>query len=68
MNRINAFSRVLNQKVKTRFVFFMDFQLMDNLNMTVLASNQNNVSDWNDRSTRELLFQWASTMKKFNSV
>ena len=32
MTNINAFSRVLNQKVKTRF--FMDFQLMDNLNMT----------------------------------
>ena len=32
MSKINAFSRVLNQKVKTRF--FMDFQLMDNLNMT----------------------------------
>jgi len=32
MSEINAFSRVLNQKVKTRF--FMDFQLMDNLNMT----------------------------------
>jgi hypothetical protein len=31
MSRINAFPRVLNQKVKTRF--FMDFQLMDNLNM-----------------------------------
>ena len=28
MSKINAFSRVLNQKVKTRF--FMDFQLMDN--------------------------------------
>jgi hypothetical protein len=34
---------VLNQKVKTRF--FMDFQLMDNLNMTALVRNQNNVSD-----------------------
>ena len=33
MNKINAFSRVLNQKVKTRF-FFMNFQLMDNFNMT----------------------------------
>ena len=33
MSKINAFSHVLNQKVKTRF-FFMDFQLMDNLNMT----------------------------------
>jgi hypothetical protein len=32
MSKINAFSRVLNQKVKTRC--FMDFQLMDNLNMT----------------------------------
>ena len=32
MIKINAFSRVLNQKVKTRF--FMEFQLMDNLNMT----------------------------------
>jgi len=36
MSRINAFSRVLNQKVKTRW-FFMDFQLMDNLNMTAKA-------------------------------
>ena len=35
MSKINAFSRVLNQKVKTRF--FMDFQLMDNL--TWLRSN-----------------------------
>jgi hypothetical protein len=33
MSKINAFSRVLNQKVNTR-VLFMDFQLMDNLNMT----------------------------------
>jgi hypothetical protein len=32
MTKINAFSRALNQKVKTRF--FMDFQLMDNLDMT----------------------------------
>jgi hypothetical protein len=32
MIKINAFSRVLNQNVKTRFI--MDFQLMDNLNMT----------------------------------
>ena len=32
MNKINAFSRVLNQKVKTGF--FMNFQLMDNFNMT----------------------------------
>ena len=43
MSRINAFSRVLNQKVKTRF--FMDFQLMDNLNMTAekdLAQIQKN--------------------------
>jgi len=29
MSKINAFSRVLNQKVKS-----IDFQLMDNLNMT----------------------------------
>jgi hypothetical protein len=35
MSKINAFSRVLNQKVKTRF--FMDFQLIDNLNMTAKA-------------------------------
>ena len=61
MSRINAFSRVLNQKIKTRF--FMDFQLMDNLNMTALPRNQNNVSDWSDMSTRGLLFQWASTKK-----
>ena len=33
MSKIDASSRVLNQKVKTR-CFFMDFQLMDNLNMT----------------------------------
>ena len=32
MSKINTFSRVLNQNVKTRF--FMDFQLMDNLSMT----------------------------------
>ena len=36
---------------------------MDNLNMTALARNQNNVSDWSDMSTRGLLFQWASTIK-----
>ena len=42
----------------------MDFQLMDNLNMTELARNQNNVSDWSDMSTRGLLFQGASTIKK----
>jgi hypothetical protein len=35
----------------------MDFQLMDNLNMTALARNQNNVSDCSDMSTRGLLFQ-----------
>ena len=28
-----------------------------------LAWNQNNVSEWSDMSTRELLFQWASTIK-----
>jgi hypothetical protein len=28
-----------------------------------LARNQNNVSEWNDISTRGLLFQWASTIK-----
>jgi hypothetical protein len=28
-----------------------------------LARNQNNVSEWNDMSTRRLLFQWASTKK-----
>jgi hypothetical protein len=37
---------------------------MDNLNLTALARNQNNVSDWSDMSTRGLLFQWASTIKK----
>ena len=37
---------------------------MDNLNMTALARNQNNVPDWSDMSTRGLLFQWASTIKK----
>jgi hypothetical protein len=26
-----------------------------------LARNQNNVSEWSDIFTRELLFQWAST-------
>jgi len=25
--------------------------------------NQNNVSEWNDMSTRRLLFQWARTLK-----
>jgi hypothetical protein len=28
-----------------------------------LARNQNNVSEWSDMSTRELLFQWGSTIK-----
>jgi hypothetical protein len=28
-----------------------------------LTQNQNNVSEWSDRSTRGLLFQWASTIK-----
>jgi hypothetical protein len=28
-----------------------------------LAQNQNNVSEWSDRSTRGLFFQWASTIK-----
>jgi hypothetical protein len=37
MSKINAFSRVLNQKVKTHF--YMDFQLMDNLNMTAKREN-----------------------------
>ena len=32
MSKINAFLHVLNQKGKTRL--FMDFQFMDNLNMT----------------------------------
>jgi len=32
MSKFNAFSSVLNQKVNTRF--FIDFQLMDNLNIT----------------------------------
>ena len=33
-----------------------------------LALNQNNVSEWNDMFTRELLFQWASTIKVQFSV
>jgi hypothetical protein len=28
-----------------------------------LARNQNNVSEWSDISTRELLFQWTSTIQ-----
>jgi hypothetical protein len=28
-----------------------------------LARNLNNVSEWSDMSTRELLFQWTSTIK-----
>ena len=32
MSKIDAFSRVFIHKVKTRF--YMDFQLMDDLNMT----------------------------------
>jgi hypothetical protein len=28
-----------------------------------LARNQNNVSEWNDMSTRRLLLQWASTIQ-----
>ena len=28
-----------------------------------LARNQNNVSEWGDMSTHELLFQWASIIK-----
>jgi hypothetical protein len=28
-----------------------------------LARNQNNVSEWSNMSTGELLFQWASTIK-----
>jgi hypothetical protein len=28
-----------------------------------LVKNQDNVSEWNDMSTCELLFQWASTIK-----
>jgi hypothetical protein len=35
-----------------------------NKNTDWLAGNQNNVSEWSDMSTRGLLFQWASTMKK----
>ena len=33
-----------------------------------LAGNQNNVSEWSDMFTRELLFQWASTLKVQLSV
>ena len=33
-----------------------------------LAWIQNNVSEWSDMSTRELLFQWASTIKTQFSV
>jgi hypothetical protein len=33
-----------------------------------LARNQDNVSDWGDMSIRELLFQWASTIKMKLSV
>jgi hypothetical protein len=28
-----------------------------------LARNQNNVSEWSDMSIRELLFQWARSIK-----
>jgi hypothetical protein len=31
-----------------------------------LAHNRDNVSELSDRSTHGLLFQWASTMKKYN--
>jgi hypothetical protein len=30
------------------------------------ARNQNNVSEWNDMSTRGLLFQWGSTIKSYS--
>ena len=44
MSKINAFSRVLNQPTSKNMFFFMDFQLMDNLNMTahMLVSFSNN--------------------------
>jgi len=32
-------------------------------NKDCLARNQDNVSEWSGMSIRELLFQWASTMK-----
>jgi hypothetical protein len=35
MSKINAFRRVLNQQVKT--CFFMDFQLIDNLNISFIG-------------------------------
>jgi hypothetical protein len=28
-----------------------------------LTRNQNSVSEWGDMSTRQLLFQWVSTLK-----
>ena len=42
MSKINAFSRVLNRKGKTRF--FMDFQLVDSLNMTAFPGRSRSQS------------------------
>jgi hypothetical protein len=41
MSKINAFSRVLNQKVKTRFLL-MDCQLMDKQNNGIAMFNTSN--------------------------
>jgi hypothetical protein len=35
-------------------------------NKDLLARHKDNVSEWGDISIRGMLFQWASTVKKYN--
>ena len=50
MSKINAFSRALNRKGKTRF--FMDFQLVDNLNMSGTCKVRNEIETKRNRTKR----------------
>ena len=46
-------------------IFFFSAQLaaLRSMSKDRLAHNKDNVSEWSEMSTCELLFQWASTMK-----
>jgi hypothetical protein len=43
--------------------FSAKYSTIRSKNKYLLAQNQNSVSEWSDMSTREQLFQWASTMQ-----
>ena len=51
-----------------KLVFVAKHTTLKSKSKDFLARIQNNVSEWSDMSTRELLVQWASTIKTQFSV